>query len=223
MFARDIKNYLSDLTPPKKSCCRNMLISGQQINCGIKSGCGKCYNHFIRGVFLSVGKIVDPEKAYHLELSMPDQQTTDFIIEILNKNELYPKKSTRKGNLFLYFKESESIVDFLNFIGAQKAAFDFLNVNIKKDFRNKANRLTNCETANIDKTVHAAQSHIEAIKYIEENNIILLDELKETADLRIENDAVSLGELAALHKEPITKSGVNHRLKKLVEIAKNGG
>lgn len=184
--------------------------------------CQECSRHFLRGVFLACGTITDPGRGYHLELTAPTDALCGELEGMLCENSLPPKR--RGKNTSLYYKESESVEDFLNFIGAQKAAFDVVNVKIYKDLRNNANRLANCDTANIDKSVSAAQLHIEAIESLSASGGLdrLPDELRATAELRTAYPDVSLSALAELHDPPITKSGVNHRLQKLVELAKKG-
>lgn len=186
--------------------------------------CGECAKLFIRGAFISCGTMTDPNVSYHLELIIPDRELFLQLYEFLNKHDLCPKKSKRKNYNILYYKESANIEDFLTYIGAQKVSLQIMNIKILKDIRNNANRLANCDTANIDKTVNAAQMQIDAIKNLITGGKInkLSGELKHTAFLRLENENASLSELASMHTPVITKSGVNHRLSKIVEISKNG-
>jgi len=185
-------------------------------------GCANCLKNYICGVFIACGTMTDPDSTtYQLEMRVADEENAAVLETLLNECGLPPKTAVRSGSHVLYYKDSESIEDFLNFIGAQKAMFAVMNVKIRKELRNNANRLANCDAANIDKTINTAQLHIRAIEKIAASDQAkaLPPELKMTADLRIENPEASLVELAGLHNPPITKSGVNHRLKKLVEIS----
>lgn len=220
MFVQDTKNDLSNLPLPNKSCCKKVFRNGQ-----MDFKCDDCIIYYLRGIFMKYGTISDPDKSYHLEIITDSHYQMESLYNILSDNGLEPKKIIRKNNYIVYYKESEMIVDFLNLIGANKSAFYMLNTKIRKEIRNNANRLANCDTANIDKTVSAANNQINAIKKLISDGIIdnLSEELKETAYLRLDNSDITLSELAELHVPPISKSGVNHRLKKLTEIAKNGG
>ena len=133
-----------------------------------------------------------------------------------------PKETVRSGNYITYFKQSEAIEDFLTTIGAPLAAMEIMSAKILKDVTNSVNRRVNCDTANVTKTVEAAQEQIEAIKKIEKNMGIdnLPQKLKITAKLRLENPELSISQLAAIHDPPVSKPGLSHRLRKLIEIAK---
>ena len=187
--------------------------------------CEKCRNAFIAGAFLSCGTISSPEKDYHLEFTVNNLNLSKSFITLLQEAELSPKYSNRKKYLhhIIYFKESESIEDCLYIMGASVSMFDMMNVKILKDIRNSANRKANCETANIEKMVKAAYPQIEAIEKIKNKKGLewLPDQLKEMAVIRMENPDSSLSELAEMFEPPLSRSGVNHRLKKLVEIAKD--
>lgn len=184
--------------------------------------CDNCRRCFLRGVFLACGMITDPSKLYQLELTMPDESRAVYIMNLLEQFGFTPKSMVRRGHHIIYLKDNESVSDFLNLIGAQKASFEIINTKIRKEFRNNANRITNCDSANITRTVSAACSQLDAIRELEQSGLIkeLPAELYETAMLRVENEDMSLSELARLHNPPITKSGVNHRLKKIIEISK---
>ena len=133
-----------------------------------------------------------------------------------------PKYVVRKGAHVVYFKASEQIEDLLTFMGAQNAALEIMNLKVFKDFRNKANRITNCETANIDKTVAASSTTLRAIALLRGRHALdtLPDSLREAARLREENPDLALKELAALFDPPLSKSGLSHRMKKLEELAR---
>lgn len=181
--------------------------------------CPTCINAFLAGTFLSCGTISDPKKDYHLEFTVPYMNLAKSLVTFLEETELSPKQSNRKGYNIVYFKGSESIEDCLYLMGASSAMFEMMNVEIIKNVRNKANRTANCETANIDKTVKASLVQIDAIEKIESTKGLdyLNNDLREMAVLRKDNPEASLAELSRL--SGMSRSGVNHRLKKIVEIA----
>lgn len=185
--------------------------------------CENCEKAYLRGIFCSCGTVTEPDRGYHLELVLKDDAAADELADRLTSLGFAPKKTQRKGRSTtgVYFKESEAVEDFLNFIGANRSAFELMNVKIYKDLRNNANRYANCDAANIDKTVQASRQQIDAIlKLVEVLGYDMIpDELHQTIDLRIANPSVSLAELAQLHTPPITKSGVSHRLKKIMKLA----
>lgn len=176
---------------------------------------------FIRGSFLGSGSINDPNKKYHIEISLENKQYANILKNILNEFDITFKELERKSSYSLYSKDGEEISKFLALIGASKAVINFEEIRVIRDIRNNVNRKVNCETANLNKTVNAAVRQIEDIKFIYKSKAEdkLSDNLKEIANLRMENPDISLVELGKLLKEPIGKSGVNHRLKKIQEIA----
>lgn len=175
----------------------------------------------VRGSFLGGGSINDPNKKYHFEIIFNNKENADKIDIILNIFGINVKKLDRKSGYSLYIKEGEEISKILAFIGASSAVLKFEEIRVIKDTRNNVNRLVNCETANLNKTVSAAVKQIEAIKFLKKDNKFadLSDSLKEIAELRLENPDISLIELGKLLREPIGKSGVNYRLNKIIEIA----
>lgn len=181
--------------------------------------CENCANAFIAGAFLACGTISAPQKGYHLEFTVQYLNLSKSLITLLSELDMQPKASNRKGYNIVYFKGSEAIEDCLYHMGASSAMFEMMNVEIVKDFRNKANRTANCETANIEKTVKASYVHIEAIEKIKRTKGLdfLKEDLKNMAVLRIENPEASLSELAQL--SGLSRSGVNHRLKRILEIS----
>lgn len=183
--------------------------------------CENCQNAFLAGAFLSCGTVSTPEKSYHLEFTIPYRNLSRSFITLLQEMELAPKLTNRKGYYVVYFKESETIEDFLYIMGASKSMFDIMNVKIVKEIRNSANRKANCETANIDKMVKAATPQIAAILKIKEKKGLdsLTQPLKEMAEVRLDNPDSSLQELAEMFEPPLSRSGVNHRLKRIVDIA----
>ncbi len=182
--------------------------------------CDNCARAFLAGAFLACGTVSTPEKDYHLEFAVPYLNLSKSLVTLLNEEDLTPKTSVRKGYNIVYFKDSEAIEDCLYIMGAPDSMFEMMNVEIVKNIRNKANRTANCEAANIDKTVKASFVHIEAIEKIKTKKGLdyLKPDLMSIAKLRVDNPEASLSELAAL--SGLSRSGVNHRLAKLVEISK---
>ena len=183
--------------------------------------CQNCQTAFFRGVFLSAGTVTNPDKSYHLELSLPSESLAENLSAILSDAGLEPKYTKRKSENVLYYKDSENIENFLAYIGANTAAFTIMNKKIERELRSGANRIANGELANLGKTVAAAGDQIAAIRSLEASGELerMPEELRATALLRLEHFDATLSELAALHDPPITKSGVNHRLKKIMQFA----
>lgn len=180
-----------------------------------------CKKAFLRGAFLSGGSVSDPEKTYHLELTSHSKSLALELSKAQGAFKLNARIIRRKGSFVTYLKEGENIVDFLNIIGAHSALMELENVRILKGMRNTVNRIVNCETANLEKTVNASVRQVENIKYIMEkmNPAILPDSLREIAELRLAYSDANLVELGELLNPPLGKSGVNHRLRKLDRIA----
>lgn len=183
--------------------------------------CEECQSTFLRGAFLACGAVSSPEKDYHLEFSVPYMNLSKSLVTALQEKELAPKITHRKGYNIIYFKDSEEIEDCLYIMGAGKSMFDMMNVKIVKEIRNTANRKANCDAANIEKTVAAASPQIAAIMKIERKKGLdsLSEPLRQMAEIRMENPDLSLNELAKMFDPPISRSGVNHRLSRLVKIA----
>lgn len=183
--------------------------------------CEACAHAYLRGAFLSCGAVTDPNADYHMEFSLPYYNLSRDLLALLREVGLGAKAVQRKGSHVLYIKESEQIEDCLTLMGATGASLELMNVKIMKDIRNKANRITNCESANIDKTVAAAAVQLEAVKRIERTCGLgaLPEELREVAELRLENPELSLRELGELLAVPLSRSGINHRLKRIVAFA----
>lgn len=180
-----------------------------------------CKRAFLRGAFLAGGSMSDPEKNYHFEIVCASDEKARQIQKVMNEFSLDAKLVVRKKYHVVYLKESASIVDVLNIMDAPIALMKLENIRILKDMRNSVNRRVNCEAANISKTVAAAQKQIEDIQYIQDAGGFgdLSPSLLETAKLRLEYPEVSLKELGTMLNPPVGKSGVNHRLRKLSEIA----
>lgn len=171
----------------------------------------------VRGSFLGSGSLNNPEKTYHLEMIYGCEENVDYIKQILEKYDIHIKKL----NTLLYLKDGEEISKLLAFIGANKAVLKFEEIRVLRDMRNNVNRIVNCETANLNKTINAALKQIEDIKFIKKMNKFneLSEGLQEIANLRLENPDISLIELGKLLNNPIGKSGVNYRLKSISEFA----
>lgn len=180
-----------------------------------------CKRAYIKGAFLGGGSISNPEKTYHLEFVTHDQDYANELSDLINSYKLNSKVIQRKNSFVIYLKEGEQIVDLLNIIGAHNALLELENIRIMKEMRNNVNRIVNCETANLSKTVNAAVRQVESIKLIESE--IGLDRLpknlKEVAKLRLAFPDESLKELGAMLNPPVGKSGVNHRLRRIEKIA----
>lgn len=180
-----------------------------------------CRRAYIRGAFISVGSVNDPEKNYHMEFVLADKFAAEQLRELINSFELDAKVVERKEHYVVYLKEGEQIVDLLNVMEAPLALMDLENVRIVKEMRNDINRKVNCETANLNKVVGAAVKQLEDIEYIEETIGLsrLPEQLEEIARLRLEYPDKSLKELGSFLSTPVGKSGVNHRLRKISNIA----
>lgn len=193
------------------SSINNAVVSGNDADSGA----------FLRGIFASCGSVTDPNKEYHLEIILPENERTEQLRAFMDEHGMSPKITSRTKNDVLYFKTSELIEDFLTYIGAGSRALEIMQVKIEKDIRNRANRCVNCDSANLDKTVAASEKSRRDIETIYEllGSENLPAELRETARLRLENPESSLSELCGLHSAPISRSGLNHRLKKLSKMA----
>lgn len=181
-----------------------------------------CKRAYLRGAFLGGGSVSDPEKAYHLELVTHNEEYSTALLELINDNYgLNGKIINRKNNFVIYLKEGNHIVDLLNIIGAHNALMKFENVRILKQMRNNVNRIVNCETANLSKTVEASIRQINNIQYIINTMGLkaLPNNLREIAELRMEFKNASLKELGEMLSPVVGKSGVNHRLRKIEKIA----
>jgi DNA-binding protein WhiA len=193
----------------------NNKISGEIMK---KSCCRRAY---LRGAFLGGGSISNPEKTYHMEFVTNTHDQADELVKLISTFDLHAKVIQRKNSFVVYLKEGEQIVDLLNIIGAHSALLDLENVRIYKEVRNNVNRLVNCETANLNKTVDAAVRQTESIRYIQ--NTVGLRKLppglREIAEIRLNYPDVTLKELGEMLDPPIGKSGVNHRLRKIEKIA----
>ena len=180
-----------------------------------------CFGAFLRGVFIACGTISSPEKNYHLEFSVSYKKLCNDLIQLLDEVGFAPKYVKRKSSHIVYFKVSEKIEEFLTLVGAMNSTLELMGIKMHKDMVNHVNRRVNFENANLSRTVDAAIVQVEAIEKIERTVGLesLPAPLAEMAKLRRDNPEVSLSELADMTDPPLTRSGVNHRLKRLVEIA----
>ncbi len=180
-----------------------------------------CRAAFFRGCFFAGGSITNPVKRYHLELTSSHLQATRELEVLLRESGYPPKSITRNSSYVTYFKQSDQIEDFLTLIGAPVAAMQIMSTKLEKGLRNSVNRRLNCDSANLDKAVEAAQSQGEAIRKLQGAGRLmkLPDKLQQTAALRLEYPELSLAELAEMFDPPVTKSCLNHRLRKLVNLA----
>jgi len=181
-----------------------------------------CRISFLRGAFMAGGSVTDPEKRYHLELATSHLRVSREVYSLLMELGFYPKDTSRGGNRILYFKQSDYIEDVLTTFGAPVCAMRIMEAKVEKDLRNEVNRRVNCETANLGKAVDAAQEQLAAIRRLEANGVYgeLPDKLRKTAELRKENPEATLQELAAMQDPPLTKSAINHRMRKIMELAR---
>lgn len=180
-----------------------------------------CMESFLRGVYLACGSMSDPQKEYHLEFRAPNETFAQVLLSLLSENGLHFKVTSRAGQFVVYAKDSEQIEDTLTRLGAVHSAMTLMNLKIEKEMRNQVNRVTNCETANIEKTVNAAFAQVQKIKYIKDT--VGFDSLpiplQEAALLRLANPNATLSELCRLSGGAVSRSGMNHRLSRLSKIA----
>nr|WP_312985908.1 DNA-binding protein WhiA [Clostridioides sp.] len=181
----------------------------------------ECKRAFLRGAFLGGGSISDPDKSYHMEFVTNSEEFAISLKDLINSLGLNSKIVPRKNNHIVYLKESEQISDLLSVIGAHKALLSLQNTKVLKEMRNNVNRIVNCETANLSKTVNASVRQVEDINLIQKTIGIsnLPKNLQEIALIRVEYEDMTLKELGEILDPPIGKSGVNHRLRKIGEIA----
>ncbi|MBR5322822.1 MAG: DNA-binding protein WhiA [Clostridia bacterium] len=245
-YSSQLKKNLKEISM-KKKCCRRAFFYGEllftpekkrQENADLtKYGyddttksdcilygdfkCSSCKSSFLRGVFCAAGTVSDPEKSFHLEIKTKDKQLADSLYEFISENCLEMKRTTRGESFCLYLKKGYDIEDLMHYMGSSREAFELANEKIKRNISNQANRRSNFEVVNIKKTVDAAQESVDAInKLIKKGKLTELPRgFEETAKLRVDNPFASLEELAEMHTDRISKSGVNHRLKKMTMMA----
>ena len=191
------------------------IEDGEDLNC--------CDGAFLRGAFLSCGTASDPNKNYHIEFVVPFKTLSMDLLKMLTDYGLKAKHMVRRYVNVIYIKDSESIEDLLTIMGAYNSAMEIMNIKIYKDVRNLTNRRNNFENANFSKTVDAAYDQLSAIMYLEEKGVIatLESDLREVAELRLENTEASLREIGELCTVKMSRSAVNYRLKRLVSISES--
>ena len=192
-----------------------------QVNLGIlEEDC--CRVAFLRGAFMAGGSVTDPEKRYHLELATSHLRVSREVKHLMEEVGFAPKCVTRAGSHVLYFKQSDQIEDFLTTLGAPVCAMGIMEAKVEKDLRNGVNRRVNCETANLGKAVDAAQEQLAAIRRLKERGLYeeLPQKLKETAQLRQDHPEATLLELSQMQDPPVSKSAINHRMRKLMELSR---
>ncbi len=186
--------------------------------------CEECSHAFLRGVFVSCGTVNDPRKGYHIEFSVLTGNRANAVVDLISKSVLTPPKVVvRETKTGIYYKKNSSIFELLYYLGAVKSNFEVADVWVERDIRNNANRSTNCEASNISRAVAASKKHVEAIERLVAADKLpkLGEELQYTARLRLENPSTPLAELALMHEPPISKSGLNRRLSRILEEAEN--
>jgi DNA-binding protein WhiA len=176
---------------------------------------------FLRGTYLVCGSLTDPEKNYHCEFDVGYMNLCRDLSTLVSEVLSEPKSVMRRGSYVVYYKESEQIEDLLTYIGASMSALEMMNVKIMKDIKNRVNRRMNCDNANMDKTLEASLLQVHDIEYIFEHRgkNVLPEELRALAEIRLENPDMSLRELGESLEPRLSRSGVNHRLKKISEYA----
>ncbi len=237
-FSTKCKSSLTAL-PIRKKCCRYLWDAVMAIpkeenaaaelkRLGEGCLCESCLSVLLRAMFVRWGTVTDPEKRYHLELTFPTEEERDTAADILQTAGLCLHPSVRrsangKEKFLLYYKSSTDMEDFLATIGASGAVFELMNTKIVKEFRNSVNRQVNCDTANIGKQLEASKKYIEAIHYLNDTGAMnrLPEALRETARLRLEHDQLSLADLGNLCEPKVSKSGMKHRMEKLLEFARS--
>lgn len=176
---------------------------------------------FLRGAYLVCGSLTDPHKEYHLEFDVSFMNLCRDLSTLIGEVLSQPKSTIRRGSYIVYYKESENIEDIITYIGAMLSSLEMMNIKIEKDIKNRVNRQMNCENANMDKTLNASMQQVMDINYIFEkkDRTFLPEELLQVAELRLANPEMSLRELCESVEPPLSRSGLNHRLKKISEIA----
>ena len=193
----------------------------QELASAVGFRCPLCMNAFLLGVFISCATVSRPKSGYHMEFIVNNERRAALLSELLGENIHLPGRIERNERIGLYYKSNNKIADVLYFLGAPRASFVVADKAVERDIRNRENRATNCVTSNISRSVKATQKQIEAIRYIMDEDKLqrLGEELEYTARLRLENDSASLAELALMHVPPISKSGLNSRLARIVKVA----
>lgn len=225
-FTSEVKEALLSAKNEKKCCRTSQKFAGVFLEHDSLIDrklfkCSECRGAFLRGIFLKSGSVNSPDKSNHLELKVENEMDADELCIFMKECGFDAKISKRQNGYIVYFKDGETIFEFLSFIGANKSAFEFLNTIIEKQIRNNCNRVTNCEYANMQKTANASVRQLDAINMLKDSGQLdtLPEKLLYTAELKLQNPDMTLSELAAIHEPPITKSCANHRLEKIISLA----
>lgn len=217
------RSYILDFSSKAFASFAMRIGGGEGIADTAKFRCEECRAAFLRGVLISLVTVNDPHKSYHLEIPLAkyNADRLSALEDFFSEGGFEPKVVERENKVALYFKSNMQIADILSFAGAMRASFEVTNRYIERDIRNNENRATNLVTTNISKAVNAARRQVLAInKLIDAGRLDMLPrELVATAMLRLENEDVSLSELALLHEPPISKSGLNNRIKRILDEA----
>lgn len=213
----EVKEFLREDIVKHKPCCNGAFHRGERGD-GFEGGCKECLRAYVSGVFASFGTLSDPAKSFHLSIKA-DRPFADSLRGLLGDAGLAPRVSPLKHGVRLYYKDSAQIEDFLTFIGGSRFALRIMDIKIIKGLRNKENRLSNAEYANIDRAATAAAEQLKAIEALRAHGALdsLPEELAHTAALREENPFMPLSELRLQFSPPISKSGLNYRLNRLIE------
>ena len=181
-----------------------------------------CKIAFLRGAFITGGLVYNPNRKYHLEIASHHYNLVNELISLMFEENFHPKLGRKRNDSIVYLKDSESIEEFLTCIGASVSAMSIMQIKVEKELRNDINRRTNCDGANIAKTINAASKQIDAINKLKENGKYdsLSEELKMTAEIRLKNPELTLRELQELFVPTISKPGLSHRLNRIVEMSK---
>ena len=208
-------------SPALKKMHRQLRASDDGAEEALHFSCEGCGASFLRGAFLSTGTLNDPHKSFHLEFLLPDEGSANALSVILSRLGYPPRRIVRKNGVGVYYKDGGSVEDLVALMGAQHTIFEIINSRIERDIRNNENRATNCVAKNIEKTISAATRQIEAINRLLEHDRLerLPEPLRVTAMVRYRNPDATLDELVRIHEPPISKSGLNHRLEKLIAEA----
>ena len=180
--------------------------------------CDGCSGHFLRGLFAAYGTVNNPEKSYHFEIKLPDDGRVEPVRILFSEAGYVPGRTSRNGFAGLFFKSGTDIQEVLAHLGATSSVFHFFNAQIARSIRNDENRATNCVTENISRAIKTGSRQLTAIEFLDSHDLLpsLSEDLQFTARLRLNNPDISLAELAELHFPPITKSGLHHRLEKIL-------
>ena len=229
-YTNKLKEQLAEKTDARE-CCKATYIHGLAANSKNPGEhkvnrevfvCPECKKSFFRGLFISSGNISDPKVTYHLEFAIFDEKSADDIKALAISEDILFKQIKRRNKHVLYLKSSEQIEDFLYYINAQQISFELMETKILKDLKNNANRVTNFENANLEKVSKAAAEQIKAVELIIKKGRFdsLPEELKQTARLRLEYIELSLREIGEMSKPPVSKSGITHRMQRIIDFAR---